>query len=120
MLTGKLKGNDCQCNPCPQNGPIVDTDLQTTSRSRPLDHIHKANDHDMTMIFVDFIPDPYEAIPGEGGGGEPLCKPSCFKDIDFKFHLRRENIYQTTNFGIQKRITVGFHGPMYLATPFQP
>ena len=48
---------------------------------------------------------------------DPLCKPSCFEDIDFKFHLRRENIYQTTNFGIQKRTTMGFHGPMYSFSP---
>ena len=43
------------------------------------------------MTFVNLILDPYGAFlyRGEaqvkgGGGGEPLCKPACFEDIDFK------------------------------------
>ena len=77
--------------------PIVDMDLWTMSRRQ------------MTMRFVDFIPDPCGAFLYMGGGdrgGEPLCKPVCFEDIDFKSLWRRKGKLQKHHFGTQKLTSI--------------
>lgn len=65
-VTRKSRVNDCPYNPCTKNCLVVNIDRQTTSRRQ------------MSLRFVNLIPDPYEAFlyqrerGGRGGGESPL------------------------------------------------